>query len=103
MAAAFALWVGITIPLSEERGKDMGEGEWMKASRLGVAATAGVERGPGVVGRDVPLGRRLNKRRENWDCMSPKEADGVFGWSASREVKESHNAGDSANGEKAGL
>jgi hypothetical protein len=103
MAAALALWVGITMPRSLLSGNDIGEGEWLKESRLGVATMAGVERGPGVVGRDVPLGRRLNKSRENWDCMSPNEADGVFGWSASREVKLSHNAGDSASGEKAGL
>lgn len=41
----------------------------MKESRLGVAAMgAGVwVTGAGVAGSEGPLGKRLNKRRENWD------------------------------------
>ena len=36
--------------------------------------------------------------------MSPKEVDGVVAWwRGSREVKLSHNAGDSASGLKCGL
>jgi hypothetical protein len=70
----------------------------MNASRLGV----GME--PGVGGRDAPVGRRLKRRREIWDWMSPKEADGVDGWRWSMGVNESHSAGDSAvKGEKDGL
>ena len=51
----------------------------MKESKLGVAAIGAgvVAMGPGVGGTEGPLGRRLNRRRENWDCMSPKDADGV--------------------------
>jgi hypothetical protein len=61
-AAAAEACVGIIIPRSDDRGKDMGDGEWMKESRFGVAAT-----GPGVVGREGPLGRRLKRSRENCD------------------------------------
>jgi hypothetical protein len=76
----------------------------MNESRLGVAAMgAGVCTGPGVGGTEGALGRRLNSRRENWDWMSPNDAEGVVGWRASRVVNASHNAGDSGSGEKAGL
>ena len=59
------LCVGITIPRSLERGNDIGEGEWMKESRFGVAATAVI--GAGVLGKEVPEGSKLNSRRENCD------------------------------------
>jgi hypothetical protein len=96
VAACWAVVEGTTRgPRSEERGKDIGEGEWMKESMLGVWTTDA-----GVGGTEGPEGRRGKSSFENWDWMSPKEREVCIG---SRVARDSHNAGDSGRGEKADL